>query len=213
MSTKLISRKHVKDFALAVAGQRAHKFTRVGGEFFIKVEANVKEFIRCLRAVACHRRERPSPKQPTHRKRKRPLCLHRRTGRFACETGGGWKAGAAKLGAKVPAWVSRQGAGRGAMCVVNSIRHVSHHAHQCREVRDQRGRLRPAHSVGNHHPGEQDEAPGGIPLDVCAETGRVEVTEIMRGLARAAKVTSQETRSFQGTGRPARWSSPAMVTD
>ena len=46
MSTKLISRKHVKDFALTVAGQRAHKFTRVGGEFFIKVEAHVKEFVR-----------------------------------------------------------------------------------------------------------------------------------------------------------------------
>jgi hypothetical protein len=46
MSTKLISRKHVKDFALTVASQRAHKFTRVGGEFFIKVEAHVKEFIR-----------------------------------------------------------------------------------------------------------------------------------------------------------------------
>ena len=35
---------------------------------------------------------------------------------------GGWNAGAAKLGAKVPAWVSRQGAGRGGMSVVNSIR-------------------------------------------------------------------------------------------
>jgi len=46
MSTKLISRKHVKEFALAMASKRAHKFTRVGGEFFIKVEANVKEFIR-----------------------------------------------------------------------------------------------------------------------------------------------------------------------
>lgn len=46
MSTKLISRQHVKDFALTVASQRAHKFTRVGSEFFIKVEANVKEFIR-----------------------------------------------------------------------------------------------------------------------------------------------------------------------
>ena len=45
-ATKLISRKHVKDFALTVAGQPAHKFTRVGGEFFIKAEANVKEFIR-----------------------------------------------------------------------------------------------------------------------------------------------------------------------
>jgi hypothetical protein len=46
IKTKLISRKHVKDFALTVAQVRAHKFTRVGGEFFIKVEANVKEFIR-----------------------------------------------------------------------------------------------------------------------------------------------------------------------
>ena len=46
MSTKLISRKHVKDFALTIARQRAHQFTRVGGEFFIKVEANVKEFVR-----------------------------------------------------------------------------------------------------------------------------------------------------------------------
>ena len=46
MSTKLISRKHVKDFALTVAGQRAHKFTRVGGAFFIKAEAHLKEFVR-----------------------------------------------------------------------------------------------------------------------------------------------------------------------
>ena len=46
MSTKLISRKYVKDFALAMAKSRTHQFTRVGGEFFIKVEANVKEFIR-----------------------------------------------------------------------------------------------------------------------------------------------------------------------
>ena len=46
VKTRLISRKHVKDFALTVASQRAHKFTRVGGEFFIKVQAHVKEFIR-----------------------------------------------------------------------------------------------------------------------------------------------------------------------
>ena len=44
--TRLISRKHVKAFALAVAGKRAHQFTRVGGEFFVKCEANLKEFIR-----------------------------------------------------------------------------------------------------------------------------------------------------------------------
>lgn len=46
IKTKLISRKHVKDCALAAASHRAHKFTRVGGEFFIKAEANLKEFIR-----------------------------------------------------------------------------------------------------------------------------------------------------------------------
>jgi len=46
MSTKLISRKHVKDFALSMAKGRTHQFTRVGAEFFIKVEAHTKEFIR-----------------------------------------------------------------------------------------------------------------------------------------------------------------------
>ena len=45
-ATKLISRKHVKDFALSIAAHRSHKFTRVGSDFFIKVEANAKEFIR-----------------------------------------------------------------------------------------------------------------------------------------------------------------------
>jgi hypothetical protein len=44
--TKLISRKHVKQFALDMAKSRAHKFTRVGSEFFIKCEGNLKEFIR-----------------------------------------------------------------------------------------------------------------------------------------------------------------------
>jgi hypothetical protein len=28
-----------------VAGKRAHRFTRVGGEFYIKCEANLKQFI------------------------------------------------------------------------------------------------------------------------------------------------------------------------
>ena len=46
IKTRLISRKHVKDFALTVAAHRAHKFTRVGGEFFLKAEAHLKEFIR-----------------------------------------------------------------------------------------------------------------------------------------------------------------------
>jgi len=43
---KLISKKHVKQFALDMASHRAHKFTRVGGDFFIKCEGNLKHFIR-----------------------------------------------------------------------------------------------------------------------------------------------------------------------
>ncbi len=43
---KLISKRHVKLFALAMAEKRAHKFSRVGGEFYLKCEARLKEFIR-----------------------------------------------------------------------------------------------------------------------------------------------------------------------
>ncbi|MGA2542509.1 MAG: hypothetical protein ABSG78_13225 [Verrucomicrobiota bacterium] len=46
VTVRLINRKHVKEFALEMAKGRAHKFTRVGGEFFLKCEANMKEFIR-----------------------------------------------------------------------------------------------------------------------------------------------------------------------
>ena len=46
IKTRLISRKHVKDFALTVAAHRTHKFSRVGGEFFLKAEAHLKEFVR-----------------------------------------------------------------------------------------------------------------------------------------------------------------------
>jgi len=42
----LINRSKVKLFALEMAKGRAHKFTRVGSEFYIKCEANLKEFIR-----------------------------------------------------------------------------------------------------------------------------------------------------------------------
>ena len=42
----LINRSKVKKFALEMAKGRAHKFTRVGSEFFIKCEGNLKEFIR-----------------------------------------------------------------------------------------------------------------------------------------------------------------------
>jgi len=46
IKVRLINRKHVKEFALEMARHRAHKFTRVGGEFFLKCEANLKEFVR-----------------------------------------------------------------------------------------------------------------------------------------------------------------------
>ena len=42
----LINRKKAKEFALEMAKHRAHKFTRVGSEFFVKCEGNLKEFIR-----------------------------------------------------------------------------------------------------------------------------------------------------------------------
>jgi hypothetical protein len=42
----LINRRKVKEFALEMAKHRAHKFTRVGKDFFIKCEGNLKEFIR-----------------------------------------------------------------------------------------------------------------------------------------------------------------------
>jgi len=42
----LINRKKVKEFALEMAKHRAHKFTRVGSEFFIKCEGHLKAFIR-----------------------------------------------------------------------------------------------------------------------------------------------------------------------
>ena len=46
MKTPLINRAQVKQFALEIAGKRAHRFTRVGNDFFIKCEAHAKEFIR-----------------------------------------------------------------------------------------------------------------------------------------------------------------------
>lgn len=46
IKTKLINRSQVKKLALDAASKRTHKFTRVGGEFYIKCEANLKEFVR-----------------------------------------------------------------------------------------------------------------------------------------------------------------------
>jgi hypothetical protein len=42
----MINRRKVKLFALEMAKSRAHKFTRVGSEFYDKCEVNLKEFIR-----------------------------------------------------------------------------------------------------------------------------------------------------------------------
>ncbi len=42
----LINRSKVREFALEMAKARAHKFTRVGKDFFIKCEVNLKAFIR-----------------------------------------------------------------------------------------------------------------------------------------------------------------------
>jgi hypothetical protein len=42
----MINRRKVKLFALEMAKGRAHKFTRVGREFYDKCEANLREFIR-----------------------------------------------------------------------------------------------------------------------------------------------------------------------
>ena len=46
IKTKLINRKHVKAFALMIAEKRFHRFTRVGGDFYIRCEADLREFIR-----------------------------------------------------------------------------------------------------------------------------------------------------------------------
>ena len=43
----LINRSRVKVFALEMAKEnRHHKFTRVGADFYLKCEGNLKEFIR-----------------------------------------------------------------------------------------------------------------------------------------------------------------------
>jgi hypothetical protein len=44
--TPLLNRSKVRQFALTMAEQRAHKFTRVGDEFFTRCEAQLKNYIR-----------------------------------------------------------------------------------------------------------------------------------------------------------------------
>ena len=45
VKVKRVSKKHVKGYALACAQKRAHKLTRVSGEFYVKCEAHLKAFI------------------------------------------------------------------------------------------------------------------------------------------------------------------------
>lgn len=42
----LLNRKQVRQFALEMAKHRAHRFTRVSGDFFLKCEGHLKAFIR-----------------------------------------------------------------------------------------------------------------------------------------------------------------------
>lgn len=44
--TPLLNRSKVKQFTMTMAEKRAHKFTRVGGEFFVRCEVQLKNFIR-----------------------------------------------------------------------------------------------------------------------------------------------------------------------
>jgi hypothetical protein len=46
IKVRLINKKHVKEFALEMAKGRAHKFTRVGGDFLLKCEGRLKDYIR-----------------------------------------------------------------------------------------------------------------------------------------------------------------------
>ena len=46
VKVRLINKKHVKEFALEMAKGRAHKFTRVGGDFLLQCEGRLKDFIK-----------------------------------------------------------------------------------------------------------------------------------------------------------------------
>ena len=43
--TPLLNRSKVRQFTLAMAEGRAHRFTRVGSEFFVRCEVQLKNFI------------------------------------------------------------------------------------------------------------------------------------------------------------------------
>lgn len=54
MSSLLVNKKHAKIFALGCAANRAHKFTRVSGDFYATLDAKLKVWI------AEHVRQLPS---------------------------------------------------------------------------------------------------------------------------------------------------------
>ena len=43
--TPMLNRSKVRQFALTMAEQRAHEFTLVGSEFFVRCEVQLKNFI------------------------------------------------------------------------------------------------------------------------------------------------------------------------
>jgi len=43
---QLLNKKKVKEFTLEMAKSRAHKFTRVSGDFLLLCEGNLKNFIK-----------------------------------------------------------------------------------------------------------------------------------------------------------------------
>ena len=45
MST-LLNKRQVREFALSAAQARTHQFTRVSSTFYVRCEANLREFIR-----------------------------------------------------------------------------------------------------------------------------------------------------------------------
>ena len=44
--TPMLNRSKVKQFTMTMAEKRAHTFTRVGSEFFVRCEVQLKNFIR-----------------------------------------------------------------------------------------------------------------------------------------------------------------------
>jgi hypothetical protein len=41
----LLNKRKVREYTLEIAKSRAHKFTRVGSDFYVKCEANLRTFI------------------------------------------------------------------------------------------------------------------------------------------------------------------------